>query len=64
VPVIVISPFAKPGAISHQQMDLVSILRFIRWNWGLGTFTDPAQPAREQQSSDLRDLLTIPCSPP
>jgi phospholipase C len=64
VPVIVISPFAKPGAISHQQMDLVSILRFIQLNWGLGTFTDPVQSAREQQSGDLCDLLTIPCSSP
>jgi phospholipase C len=64
VPVIVVSPFAKPGAISHQQMDLVSILRFIQGNWGLGTFTDPAQSAREQQSGDLCDLLTIPCSSP
>jgi phospholipase C len=64
VPVIVISPYAKPGAISHQQMDFVSILRFIQWNWGLGTFTDPAQSAREQQTGDLCDLLTTPCSSP
>jgi hypothetical protein len=45
-------------------MDIVSILRFIQWNWGLGTFTDPAQSAREQQSGDLCDLLIIPCSSP
>jgi phospholipase C len=64
VPVIVISPFAKVGMISHQQMDFVSITRFIQWNWGLGMFTDPAQNAREQQSGDICDLLTIPCSSP
>jgi phospholipase C len=64
VPVIVISPFANAGAISHQQMDLASIVRFIQWNWGLGSFTDPAQAAREQQTGDLCDLLTIPCSWP
>jgi phospholipase C len=64
VPVIVISPFAKAGAISHQQMDFVSIVRFIQWNWGLGSFTDSAQAAREQQTGDLCDLLTIPCSWP
>jgi phospholipase C len=64
VPVIVISPYAKPGVISHQQMDFASILRFIQWNWGLGTFTDPVQSAREQQSGDLCDLLTVPCSSP
>jgi phospholipase C len=64
VPVIVISPFAKAGAISHQQMDFVSILRFIQWNWGLGIFTDPAQAAREQQTGDICDLLNIPCASP
>jgi phospholipase C len=64
VPVIIISPYAKPGAISHQQMDFVSILRFIQWNWGFGTFTDPTQAAREQQTGDLCDLLTTPCSSP
>ena len=64
VPVIVISPFAKMGAISHQQMDFVSILRFIQWNWGLGTFPDPTQNAREQQTGDLCDLLTTTCASP
>ncbi len=64
VPVILISPFAKTGVISHQQMDFVSITRFIQWNWGLGLFTDPAQNAREQQSGDICDLLTIPCFSP
>lgn len=64
VPVIVISPYAKTGYISHQQMDYVSILRFIQWNWGLGMLPSPAQQAREQQSGDLCDLLTIPCGSP
>ncbi len=64
VPVILISPFAKSGVVSHQQMDFVSITRFIQWNWGLGMFTEPAQNAREKQSGDICDLLTIPCSSP
>ena len=64
VPVLLISPYAKPGAISHQQMDFVSILRFVQWNWGLGMFTAPEQAAREQQSGDLCDLLTIACGSP
>jgi phospholipase C len=58
VPVILISPFAKTDVVSHQQMDYVSILRFIQWNWGLGMFTAPAQNARELQSGDMCDLLT------
>lgn len=64
VPVIVVSPLAKAGYISHQQMDFVSILRFIQWNWKLGQFTAPAQAAREQQSGDLCDLLTAACGAP
>ncbi|HZC43850.1 MAG TPA: alkaline phosphatase family protein, partial [Acidobacteriaceae bacterium] len=64
VPVLVISPFAKTNYISHQQMDFVSILRFIQWNWNLGELPTAAQAAREQQSGDLCDLLTSPCGAP
>src|SRR5438270_1298243 len=41
VPVLVISPFAKTNYISHAQMDWVSILRFIQYNWALKPFSDP-----------------------
>lgn len=64
VPVMVISPFAKINFISHQQMDFVSILRFIQWNWALGQLSDPKQAAREQQSGDICDLLTTACGAP
>jgi phospholipase C len=64
VPVIVISPYAKTGYISHQQMDFVSILRFIQWNWNLGMLPAADQQAREQQSGDLCDLLTTTCGAP
>ncbi len=64
VPVLVISPFAKNNYVSSQQMDFVSILRFIQWNWALGEFTDPGQAAREEQSNDICDLLTTTCGSP
>jgi phospholipase C len=64
VPVIIISPYSKTNYISHQQMDFVSILRFIQWNWNLGEIPATAQQAREQQSGDLCDLLTSPCGAP
>jgi phospholipase C len=64
VPVLMISPFAKNNFISHQQMDFVSILRFIQWNWGLGQFFDSTQAAREQLSGDICDLLTSTCGTP
>lgn len=64
VPMLVISPFAKTNYISHQQMDFVSILRFIQWNWAVGKFSDSGQAARETQSGDICDLLTSACKGP
>jgi phospholipase C len=63
-PVLVISPFAKPNYISHVQMDWVSILRFIQYNWALGPLSGSSQAAREQQSGDICDLLATSCGPP
>jgi hypothetical protein len=45
-------------------MDIVSMLRLIQWNWGIGAFIDPVQSAREQQTGDLCDLLTNSRSSP
>jgi phospholipase C len=64
VPVLVISPLAKTNYISSQQMDFVSVLRFIQWNWALGTFADSGQAAREAQSGNICDLLTTTCGSP
>jgi phospholipase C len=54
VPMLVISPFAKRGYISHVQMDHVSILKFIQLNWNL-----PSLNARNSSpaSGDLRDMF-------
>jgi phospholipase C len=45
-PVIVISPFAKSGFVSHTPMDYTAILKFIETRFGLPTLTqrDAAQP--------------------
>jgi phospholipase C len=39
IPLIVVSPWTKPGHISHDYADHVSILKFIERNWGLPTVT-------------------------
>jgi phospholipase C len=39
IPLLVVSPYAKPGHISHDYSDHVSILKFIEANWGLETVT-------------------------
>ena len=50
VPLLVISPLAKKGYISHVQADHVSILRFILKTWAL-----PDLNTRNSMSSDLSD---------
>jgi phospholipase C len=36
VPMLVVSPYAKRGYVSHTQYEFASILRFIEDNWNLG----------------------------
>jgi phospholipase C len=52
VPMLVISPFAKRGHVSHVRMDHVSILRFIQRNWNLSTLN-----ARNEGSQDIGDMF-------
>jgi phospholipase C len=54
VPILVISPFAKKGYVSHVQMDDVSILRFIQNVYGL-----PMLNPRNQTSPDLTDFFNF-----
>jgi phospholipase C len=39
VPLIVISPYARPGHIDHQLGEFSSMLRFVEDNWGLAQLT-------------------------
>jgi phospholipase C len=39
VPMLVISPYARPGFVDHTYTDHVSILKFIEANWGLPPLT-------------------------
>jgi phospholipase C len=39
IPLIVVSPYVKPGHVSHEYSDHVSLLKFIERNWSLGTIT-------------------------
>ena len=40
VPCIIVSPYARRGAVSSLELDHTSILRFIEWRWGLDPLTD------------------------
>jgi phospholipase C len=52
VPLIVVSPFAKRGYVSHTQGDHTSLLRFVEARFGL-----PAMTARDANADPLFDLF-------
>jgi phospholipase C len=50
VPLLVISPFAKPGNISHTVYEFSSLLKFVETRWNLPALTD-----RDNSANDLFD---------
>jgi phospholipase C len=70
----VVSPYTKPGHISHTYTDHVSILKFIEANWGLKPLTtrsrdnfpnpvantsNPYVPLNSPAIGDMWDLFTF-----
>lgn len=55
VPLIVVSPFAKPHFIDHVVMDHTSILKLIATNWNL-----PPLTPREADAGDLLSAFSLP----
>jgi phospholipase C len=51
VPTLLVSPYAKPGAIDHQTLDFTSILRFIEDNWRLAPLASRDANARSIASA-------------
>ena len=79
IPLIVVSPHARPGHISHTYSDHVSILKFIEANWGLRPLTarsrdnlpnpavnatDSYVPLNGPAIGDLTDLFDFGASAP
>jgi len=61
VPLLAISPYAKPGYISHSLHDFGSILHYVESNYGLGSLgTDDAQA---DDLSDMFDYSQKPVQP-
>jgi phospholipase C len=71
IPIIAVSPFTKPGHISHTYADHASILKFIEANWGLAPLTsrsrdnfqnpvsDPKNPYVPLNSPAIGDLMDL-----
>ena len=76
IPLIVVSPWAKKGHVSHDYADHVSIDKFIEANWGLPTITtrsrdnfpnpvtatNPYVPVNTPALTDLFDLFDFTVS--
>jgi phospholipase C len=58
VPMIVISPYAKPDFISHEVYDFTSTLKFMEVRWGLGHLT-----ARDDRAADMLDCFDFDQAP-
>jgi phospholipase C len=71
VPLIVVSPFAKPGYVDHSYADRASILKFIEYDWRLrppssrsrdnlpNPTVSPNDPYVPTNSPAIRDLRTL-----
>jgi phospholipase C len=61
VPLLIISPYAKQGYVSHNLSDHTSVLRFVETRYGL-----PALTSRDAAASDLMDNFDFngPPGPP
>jgi phospholipase C len=58
VPLLVISPYAKTGLVSHTQYEFASILKFIETRFGLPTMT-----GRDAVANDTTDSFDFTQSP-
>ena len=58
VPLVVLSPWARPGHVSHEVASHTSILRFVQLLFDL-----PALSARDASSNALLDLFELDCDP-
>ena len=59
VPFFVVSPWAKPGYVSHEVRDHTSILRFVQLLHGL-----PALSARDANADALLEMFDFACPAP
>ena len=53
IPLILVSPYAKPGHIAHEYSDHVSLLKFIERNWGL-------EPVTSRSRDNFPNPVTAP----
>jgi phospholipase C len=60
LPLLVISPYAKPNYVNHTLADTTSVLRFIEDNWYLGQIGDQSFDALAGSILDSFDFASEP----
>ena len=58
VPLIIVSPYARPGYISHTVYEFSSLLAFVEARWQLDALTD-----RDSSANDLFDSFDFEQAP-
>ena len=61
---VVVSPYTKPGHISHNYSDHVSILKFIERNWGLPMISERSRDNLPNPRYDLTVSKYVPTNRP
>jgi phospholipase C len=62
-PLLVISPYAKPGYISHNLGEFASFLKFIEYNWGLPNLGQRDSLPMLSNLTDFFDFTQTPLAP-
>ncbi len=63
VPLLVISPYAKPGYLSHEQAEISSLAKFVEENWALPSLGQRDSLAVTSDLLDFFDFEQAPQSP-
>jgi phospholipase C len=63
IPMLVASPYAKAGHVSHEYADHVSILKFVERNWGLPPITNRSRDNLPNPRAD-RENPWVPVNGP
>ena len=64
IPLIVVSPYTRPGHISHNYSDHVSILKFIEHNWGLPAISGRSRDNLPNPTYDAMVSKYVPTNRP
>ena len=57
LPLLLISPYAKPNYVKHTANDQTSILKFIEDNWNLGTIASPGNQSTDIDAASLESMF-------